>query len=326
MVAANDFLIKEAVENHEFPKRIEVAVDTHNVYRHSKLGMDINNRKRKCTDIQTVVGTQPKNGTSYAHKYMTIQNIKLEKQDPSYVIAFDRMYFGKNDIAKTAEKILVETETKIKSEIFLFLGDGGFDDIDTMKMLNRRKNSFIVRADQDKKVKEIIKKARMDGKNFHIEYGYLKGTEKNGVKVNLVIVSVEWLREFGIKYPLVKKQDRYLSWFTNLEPSNGQTEMIFCIGIAKKYKKRWGIETGYRDIGDFQAKTHSLSDSVRLFLYLQAILLYNLWIQVNYMFKDDPDRIRHFRDGIPKSMIKFIIEQILIKGEHDEVEEGPLIK
>jgi hypothetical protein len=72
MVAANDFLIKEAVKNHEFPKKIEVAMDSHNVYRYSKLGMDISNRKRKCTDIQTVLGTQPKNGSSYAHKYMTI--------------------------------------------------------------------------------------------------------------------------------------------------------------------------------------------------------------------------------------------------------------
>jgi hypothetical protein len=196
----------------------------------------------------------------------------VEKKDPSYVIAFDRMYFGKNDIAKTAEKILMEAETKIKAKISLVLGDGGFDDIDTMKMFYRRKKPFIVRADQDKKVKEIISKTRKKGKNFHIEYGYLKGTEKNGVKANLI------------------------------------------------------IETGYRDISAFQAKTHSLSDPVRLFLYIQAILLYNLWVQINYMFKDDPERIRYFRDGIPKSMVKFIIEQSILKEEYEGMEEGPLIK
>jgi len=94
--------------------------------------------------------------------------------------------------------------------------------------------------------------------------------------------------------------------------------------IALSYKKRWGIEVGYRDIGDFEAKTHSLYDSTRLFLYIQAILLYNLWIQINLEFKDDPDRNKYFRDGIPKSTIKFIMEQVLIEDAMDEMRQGPL--
>jgi hypothetical protein len=327
MVAANDALIEKAVRNNEFTKDIVVAMDTHVVYRYSKLGWDMSKRKRECTDIRTIVGTKPKKGTSYAHKYMTIQNLKVKKERPSYVLAFDRMFFGKNDVAPIAEKILIEAESKTGAKVSLVLGDGDFDEIDAMNMFLRRGTHFIVRADQDPKVKEIIMKSRKEGKNFHVEHGYVKGTEDRCVKVNLVVASVEWLSEWGIKYPLVKKKkDRYLSWYTDLKPRKGQSEMKFCVETAKQHKKRWGIETGYRDISEFEAKTHALSDSVRLFLYLQAILLYNIWVQINYMYKDHPDRIRYFRDGIPKSMIKFIIEQISLKGEYEGIEEGPLIK
>ena len=98
----------------------------------------------------------------------------------------------------------------------------------------------------------------------------------------------------------------------------------FCLRVALYYKKRWGIETGYRDIGAFEAQTHSLHDATRLFLYIQAIILFDLWIQINLEFKDDPDRIKHFRYGIPKSTIKFIMEQMTLEENKEEMEQGPL--
>lgn len=52
-------------------------------------------------------------------------------------------------------------------------------------------------------------------------------------------------------------------------------------GLADQYRRRWGIETSYRVIGDFLAKTTSKSYSVRLFYFLFAVTLYNLWVLVN---------------------------------------------
>lgn len=54
-------------------------------------------------------------------------------------------------------------------------------------------------------------------------------------------------------------------------------------GLADQYRRRWGIETSYRVIGDFLAKTTSKSYSVRLFYFLFAVTLYNLWVLVNAM-------------------------------------------
>lgn len=322
MKDANNHIIQMAVENNEFDYDIFVAIDTHNVSRHTKIGIDNSRRKRECTDIKTIVGTKPKDGTRYAHQYMTIQNLKIDKDRPSYVLAFDRV-LPLSDKTKIAESLIDECESKIEREISLIVGDGHFDDVNMMKMFKRKGKHFVVRADQDPKVKGIIQK-KAKGLSCYVEFNYVKGSRDNIVTVNLIVLSVKWLRRKGVKYPLIKDRDRYLTFFTDLSPIKGETIADFCLRVAKYYKKRWGIETGYRDISDFEGKTHSLRDSVRLFLYIQAILLYNIWVQVNLMYRDDPDRKKYFRDGITKDMIRFIIEQTIIKEVIDGKYEGPL--
>jgi len=305
MKKSNDSIIGKAVERGEFKGTLVATLDTHNVYRHSKIAMD-GKRKRECSDIKTVVGTKPKDGSCYAHKYMTIQNVKMENEPP-YVLSFGRVLPLQNE-TEIARTLLKEAESKVNATIGLVIADGGFDDIDSMSMFKEEGKHFVVRADQDKRVKKVIGRVEEKGKNYHVEFDYIKGNKKHGVNANLVVIDIKWLGKQGIKYPLKKKG--WISFYTDLYPEENESLRHFCLRVALYYKKRWGIETGYRCINDFKGQTHSLYDSIRLFLYLQAILLYNLWIQINLQFKDDPDRKKYFRDGIPKSTIKFVMEEL----------------
>ena len=317
---ANDHIINNSVERGELKKDLFVAIDTHNVYRHTKIPIGRKLRKRSCSDILTVIGRKPKDGACYAHEYMTLQNIKM-KDEPTYVLAFDRV-LPLQSRTKITEHLIEEAESKTNSNITLIVGDGGFDDVDTMKMCKKQGKHFVFRADKDNKVKVIVDEVEKNDRNYHVEYNYVKGNKKHNVTVNLVVLKIDWLKEQGIKYPLVKKG--YLTFFTDLSHNENVSIESFCLRIALYYKKRWGIETGYRDIGAFEAQTHSLHDATRLFLYIQAIILFNLWIQINLEFKDDPDRIKHFRYGIPKSTIKFIMEQMALEENKEEMEQGPL--
>ena len=317
---ANDHIIENSVVRGELKQKLFVAIDTHNVYRHTKIPIGKRLRKRPCSDIRTVIGRKPKNGACYAHEYMTLQNIKM-KDEPTYVLAFDRVLPLQNR-TKITERLIEETESKTNSTIVLIVADGDFDDVDKMKMFKKQGKHFVVRADKDEKVKAIVDEVEKNDRNYHVEYGYVKGNKKHNVTVNLVVLNVDWLKKQGIKYPLVKKG--YLTFFTDISHNENVSMKSFCLQIALYYKKRWGIETGYRDIGEFEAKTHSLNDATRLFLYIQAIILFNLWIQINLEFKDDSDRIKHFRDGIPKSTIKFIMEQMTLEENEEAMEQGPL--
>ncbi len=52
--------------------------------------------------------------------------------------------------------------------------------------------------------------------------------------------------------------------------------------VRKLFRKRWGIETSYRVINKFHAKTTSKLYPVRRLYFYLAILLYNLWVMLNY--------------------------------------------
>jgi len=51
--------------------------------------------------------------------------------------------------------------------------------------------------------------------------------------------------------------------------------------ILRLFKRRWGIETGYRKIREFLPKTTSRSRLVRIFNFIFACLVYNAWVVLN---------------------------------------------
>ena len=51
--------------------------------------------------------------------------------------------------------------------------------------------------------------------------------------------------------------------------------------VLKRYKRRWGIETSYREHNVFLAKTTSKDYTVRLLYYAVAVCIYNAWCVFN---------------------------------------------
>ena len=52
--------------------------------------------------------------------------------------------------------------------------------------------------------------------------------------------------------------------------------------LRKTFRKRWGIETSYRMIGMFLAKTTSKLYRLRVLYFFLAVTLYNLWVLWNF--------------------------------------------
>lgn len=55
--------------------------------------------------------------------------------------------------------------------------------------------------------------------------------------------------------------------------------------VRKTFRRRWGIETSYRLIGLFLAKTTSKRYGLRMLYFFLAVVLYNLWVLRNYRCK-----------------------------------------
>jgi len=72
---------------------------------------------------------------------------------------------------------------------------------------------------------------------------------------------------------------------TNLRVGPDEAE-TFC----RRYSRRWQIENEYKSIkGDFLAKTSSKDYRVRLFYFVFAVLLYNIWRLTDFLLKADVD-------------------------------------
>lgn len=72
---------------------------------------------------------------------------------------------------------------------------------------------------------------------------------------------------------------------TNLRVGPDEAE-AFC----RRYSRRWQIENEYKSIkGDFLAKTSSKDYRVRLFYFLFAVLLYNIWRLTDFLLKAGVD-------------------------------------
>jgi hypothetical protein len=61
-------------------------------------------------------------------------------------------------------------------------------------------------------------------------------------------------------------------------------------GAAELYRKRWSIETAFRDLKqNFKAKPRSRCIGVRRFFFMLCLLLYNCWVLLNLIVADEAD-------------------------------------
>src|SRR5665647_2623077 len=74
--------------------------------------------------------------------------------------------------------------------------------------------------------------------------------------------------------------DLYFGFATNLPRSVAVKLPSF---IPSEYRRRWGIETGYRVQDSAQAKTTSTNYKLRLLYQMVSVLLYNVWHYANFL-------------------------------------------
>ena len=73
--------------------------------------------------------------------------------------------------------------------------------------------------------------------------------------------------------------DRYVPFVTNLSARRG---WIGPCTLPEGYqRRRWGIETAYRQIGEARPKTISRDHTLRMILFYVALFMYNAWAVEN---------------------------------------------
>lgn len=299
-------IVRRARNTGAFKDDIDAALDTHNVYRYSKKMWK--NRKREAEDLKFVKGTIPVPGTSYAHQFLTVHTINARE---NYTLSFGPV--GPLDtIASCAEENIRHADENMGKPIRCMYVDTGGYSARMIRMFQRLKKDYVVRAPKDERIVALTEKAK--GLWCWFERGYELEDEDGSVKTNIVVVDVEALRARKHNFPLLKEREKYLTFATSYLPGEGENLLDFCVRIAVDYKGRWEIETSYREENHFRGMTHSLSYSMRLFLFALSIILYNLYQVIPAMLGQRKSFMLMFGGRMTKSQFSFIVGMMILEA------------
>ena len=238
-----------------FRKKVIVAIDlTFIPYYGKKL-------------TQWVVGGKPKKGTSYFHCYATLRVVSSGRRFTIKACPVKRDELDAESMAKIVLELLGEAKA-CGVPINLVLLDKGFCWRKVIAALNGSGCKFLVAVKRDKHVKDAILDYFRTGKGQVRRFSKGEGEEK--VTFNLSIHRFKKRKRRRVGNILML----YGAFATNL----GFKEALrVWEKLPADYRRRWGIETGYRVDGGFRAKTTSRDEKLRLIYYQYMVFLENLW-------------------------------------------------
>ncbi len=202
-------------------------------------------------DALGIVGTKPKNGSHRAFKYL----VAFSNSDPKGIIAIEELFDG--SVTKDAMELIKKLAENYTIDLVIM--DGEFYKAEFIEYLTNAGIAFVTRRTDTGNIREL-------GIKYRKPYPYKKDVERSDGKiVNLHY----WLYRYK-----GKDGDFYLA--SNIHKSAKE--------MRKLYKKRWNIETGFREVNRVEIKTTTRDFLVRLFFYVVSCIVYNLWQKIRFRY------------------------------------------
>ena len=194
-----------------------------------------------CKELIEVIGTK---GGNYARRFIEVSIVK----PALFINAFPVNMLTNNKTKLIAQLIDGFNAVHKKTKIELLLLDRGFFTKAVVKYLVENKIRFIMPAIKNREIKYLVEGCINMKKSIVLDYKF------GETKVFLVFVEVN---------------DEVLVYMTNTKFSPLKVHLL--------YKKRWQIETNFREQNNFEFKTCTLDFNARYFAFVLAGLLFNLW-------------------------------------------------
>lgn len=168
---------------------------------------------------------------------------------------------------RTIWAVSLENALRLGVDIEVVLLDRGFNSVDNILEMESLEVPYIMPLRKSNRLSGIIKEADAGGSPVR---EYTMVNEAGMQSTSRLVVCPKKNPRKGAGIP-----DRYIAFITNVKVDNPRD----LLGrIPGTYRKRWGIETGYRVLKQARAKTKSPRTAARLLLMFFSLAYVNFWL------------------------------------------------
>lgn len=224
------------------------------------------------SDQKEIYRGQPKSGTTHFHAYATV--IVLHK---GHRYTLGVMGVEQGVAMKEVVQRLVQLVRRRGVRIKFLLLDKGFFSVDVLGYLKRAGYGFIIPAVPRGRKPKPPKKPTGLRALLKKEDGYYRhtltasaGRKRRSVDLAICVATKHYThRKTGRRR---KKKLLYAVWKVRLTPDD----------IRETYRKRFGIETSYRQMNEARIRTSTRSPRERLLFIGIALVLRNVWVWLHF--------------------------------------------
>lgn len=255
LMDANDALIREMKRRGVFRKPIIAAIDlTDDPYYG-----EYNNRVRR--------GRRDR-GTNLFYTYASLHIVEQGRRITIFEIPVHQL----DDHALVVEKLIGAAKQRgIRIRILLI--DRGFYTVDVMNKLDELGVTCLMPAIKNERIKRAIEEHHDGLIPSMVKFSIRNAFERQAF-FGLMIYPKRGAKETDPVH------ERYIVFATNMRYR--EAFRLFS-QIPDEYRRRWGIETGYRVQNQVKAKTTSKNFTVRLVYQMLSVIVYNVWQLANIL-------------------------------------------
>ncbi|MGQ0535275.1 MAG: transposase [Methanobacteriota archaeon] len=285
IAAMNRFVLEKARRLGALPPTCRVAFDLH-------VDPDYSKRHDGC------IGYKDLPGTNWGMAYLSAESVTPNARF-TFAVAPIRAATNREEALRAQVE---ETLRWVRIELALL--DRGFQAVHVFRLFSEKNVPFVVPMIRNQRIDTLEGEAwRSRVRIPNTSYSYFVVPEyEMGNEDRRVVVQLVFFYEPDPKEP---DKDVPFVFATNA----GELSPARIVELASTYRKRWGIETGYRKKNELRVRTCSPHYATRLFLQLASVVAYNLWTLLRVFSAWQPGSpvpgpppcvllLREFREGL----------------------------
>jgi hypothetical protein len=226
-------------------------------------------------DTKEIFRGAPKSGTTHFHAYATAVVVHKGYR---YTLALIHVEYG-DSMKEVLQRLLAIVRRRAVRVRFLLL-DKGFFSVEVIRYLRRAGCGFIIpaiargRKPKDPRTPPQGLRALLKKKNGYyretLTSGQTKEKKKTSTTVTICVASKYYTEEDTGKRR--RKKLLFAVWKVHRTPEE----------IRETYRKRFGIETSYRQMNEARIKTCTRDPRLRLLFVGIALVLRNVWVWIHF--------------------------------------------